>query len=108
MTVAFPTAIAAYLEADRSVDSGAFDQVFLPDAVVIDEDRTIEGLDAIKTWKAESREKYRYTVEPLELTQEGDKATLSATVSGDFPGSPVVLTYAFVLDGDKVKSLEIV
>jgi hypothetical protein len=74
---------------------------------VRDEKRTIRGLAAITAWKRESREKYRYQVEPLSATQEGDVVTLKARVSGSFPGSPVLLDYSFTLRNEMISALEI-
>jgi len=43
----------------------------------------------------------------LGSSQEGQTVTLPARLSGNFPGSPVELTYTFVLDNGKIASLEI-
>ncbi len=52
---------------------------FAEDAVVRDEGRTINGLAAIKRWKAATKEKYQHTVEPLRSAREGDKIVRSDT-----------------------------
>ncbi len=61
----------------------------------------------IKAWKQASQAKYQYSIEPLSSSQEGQTVTLLARLSGNFPGSPVELTYTFVLDNGKIASLEI-
>jgi hypothetical protein len=43
----------------------------------------------------------------LECTVDGDKALLRAKVSGQFPGSPVMLTHAFTIKDDRIVRLEI-
>jgi hypothetical protein len=108
MTITLPAAIAAYLDAERCGDDEALESVFVAEAVVVDENQPIRGIAAIKTWKAEVREKFRYTVEPLTVEENGDKARLTARVTGDFPGSPVVLTYEFGIRDGRIVSLEIV
>lgn len=106
-TIEIPAAVQRYLDADASGNDEQFAQAFAPGAKVLDEGKTIEGLDAIKTWKQASREKYRYTVEPLGVVRSGDSTLLTARVAGTFPGSPVELTYRFVLSDDRIARLEI-
>jgi hypothetical protein len=66
-----------------------------------------EGLAAITAWKAQTKKKYHHTVTPLDVAQENDKTVLTATLTGDFPGSPVTVKFAFVLEAGKILSLEI-
>ncbi|MNN80064.1 hypothetical protein D3C81_1967610 [compost metagenome] len=83
------------------------ERCFATDATVRDESHTYKGLAAIKAWKQASQAKYQYSIEPLSSSQEGQTVTLLARLSGNFPGSPVELTYTFVLDNGKIASLEI-
>ncbi|APG87472.1 hypothetical protein SF83666_b48900 (plasmid) [Sinorhizobium fredii CCBAU 83666] len=48
-----------------------------------------------------------YVADPVEATRDGDKALVRANVSGQFPGSPVTLTFAFTTKNDKIARLEI-
>ena len=107
MDVDLPTAIAAYVAAENSGDPEALTQCFAEDAVVRDEDKTIEGLAAIKQWKAETRKKYQHTVEPLASVQKDGKTMVTNRLTGNFPGSPIELEFVFTIDGDKIVSLEI-
>jgi hypothetical protein len=107
MFVDLPTPIAIYIVAENSGDTEALAQCFAEHAVVRDEGRTIQGLAAIKQWKAETRKKYQHTVEPLASTQEGDKTIVTNRLTGNFPGSPIELEFVFALDGNKIASLEI-
>ena len=66
-------AIDLYVKAENAGDVGSLSEYFAPDAVVRDERHTYEGLAAIKEWKAETKRKYRHTIEPLALAREGDK-----------------------------------
>jgi hypothetical protein len=72
-----------------------------------DEARTHRGLAAIKQWKTETRRKYSYTIEPLAAEQHGEITAVKGKVSGNFPGSPVLIEFCFRLSGDKIASLEI-
>jgi hypothetical protein len=107
MSVDLPTPIAIYIAAENRGDVEALAQCFSEDAVVRDEDRTIEGLAAIKRWKAETSKKYQHTVEPLASAQKDGKTIVTNRLTGNFPGSPIELEFVFTLDGDKIASLEI-
>jgi hypothetical protein len=107
MSVDLPTPIAIYIAAENSGDTEALAQWFAEDAVVRDEGQTIEGLAAIKQWKAETKKKYQHTVEPLASTEKDGKTIVTNRLTGNFPGSPIELEFVFTLDGDKIVSLEI-
>ena len=101
-----PEPIAAYFEADRR-DADAVVRCFTPHAVVEDERRTHTGLAAIKAWKAAASAKYSYTSDPLAAVQEDGAYIVTSRLTGNFPGSPIHLRYAFRLERGKIASLEI-
>ena len=101
-----PPPIAAYFAADTS-DANAVARCFSETAVVIDERREHRGRAAIARWKAEATAKYHYTSEPLAVDASGPTVTVSARVTGDFPGSPVELQYRFTLERALIARLEI-
>jgi ketosteroid isomerase-like protein len=107
VTTKLPTPIALYIDAENRGDAEALAQCFAEHAVVRDEGQTIEGLAAIKQWKAETRKKYEHTVEPLGSVQKDDKTIVTNRLTGNFPGSPIELEFVFTLDGNKIASLEI-
>jgi ketosteroid isomerase-like protein len=107
MSIELPAPIAIYLAAENRGDTEALAQCFAEHAVVRDEGQTIEGLAAIKQWKAETKRKYQHTVEPLASAQKDGKTIVTNRVTGSFPGSPIDLQFIFGLDGDKIASLEI-
>ena len=102
-----PTSIATYIAAENSGDTEVFAECFAEDAVVRDEGKTIEGLAAIKKWKAETKEKYQHTIELLSFVQKDGKTIVTNRLIGNFPGSPIELEFVFTLDGNKIVSLEI-
>ena len=106
MTIQLPQPISAYFQADQS-DGVSVSQCFTDDANVTDEGKTYSGRDAIRDWKAGSSKKYTYTVAPFAIAEAGGKIVVTANVVGNFPGRPVDLRYFFVLNGDKIASLEI-
>lgn len=107
MTITLPGPIAAYYAADplKSSDVAA---CFAQDAVVIDESRTYPGRAEIEAWATETLGRYaNLVVTPTAVVTRGDRTIVTAHVSGDFPGSPVDLDYAFDLAGDEIARLEI-
>jgi hypothetical protein len=107
MAVDLPTPIGDYIAAENRGDAESLAQCFAEHAVVKDEGRTIEGLAAIKQWKAETTRKYRHMIEPLASVRNRDKVTVTNRLTGNFPGSPIELQFIFELNDDKIASLEI-
>ena len=102
-----PKPITAYFIADE-VDGEAVSQCFTENAVVKDEGHTHKGRAAIKAWKTDASAKYQYTCEPFALEEKHGKTVVASHLVGNFPGSPIDLRYFFVLEGDKIASLEII
>jgi ketosteroid isomerase-like protein len=107
MSVDLPIPIAIYIAAENRGDTEALAQCFAEDAVVRDEGQTIEGLVAIKKWKAETRKKYQHTIEPLACTQKDGKTVVTNRLTGNFPGSPIELEFVFTLHRNKIAALDI-
>ena len=107
MPVDLPAPIAAYIAAENRGDAEALADCFSENSVVRDEGKTIEGLDAIKRWKAETTKKYQHTIAPLSSIQKDGKTIVTNRLTGNFPGSPIDLQFIFGLDGEKIDSLEI-
>lgn len=101
-----PAPIAAYFQADTQ-DGRAVARCFTSDGVVRDEGRGHVGQAAIEAWKADASTRYTYTIQPRSLHSDGRHDIVTGQVSGNFPGSPVVLRYVFTLEGDKIAALEI-
>ena len=99
--------IETYFDADRRRDREALTAAFAADATVTDEGRTYEGRQAIGAWWAETKARYQPVIEPLEASASDGGSVVRARVSGDFPGSPAVLRFAFRLADEKITALEI-
>ena len=107
MPSSLPKPIANYFAADTT-DGAAVAKCFTADAVVLDEKKTYVGRDAIAAWKSEASAKYDYVAEPVDIDDQKDRVIVTAHLTGNFPGSPVDLRYAFTLSGDAIARLEIV
>lgn len=108
MAIKLQGPIAEFFAADKIANARAVSACFTPDATVIDEGNTYTGQDAIRQWMANASTQYTYTVEPFTQSQEGGRTVVSCHLVGNFPGSPVDLRYFFVVQGDKISSLEII
>ena len=107
MPIQLPPSIELYIKAENTGDADFLTQCFAPDAVVHDEGRVHQGLAAIKSWKLETKRKYNHSVEPLEIASRDGKTVLKGRVRGNFPGSPVDLSFTFVLAHGRITSLRI-
>ena len=107
MSARLPEPLAAYFTAKNKHDIDAMLAPFSEDAVIKDEGQERRGLAAIREWMEETTRKYRVTVEVRDVAEAHGKAVVTGLVSGNFPGSPAELRYAFTLDGGKVAHLEI-
>lgn len=106
MTLKLPKPVAAYFAADRA-DGEAVSRCFAENAVVKDEGHTYNGRAAIRKWKEEASAKYEYTCEPLACEDKDGKVVVTCRLTGNFPGSPADLRFAFELTGEQIVSLEI-
>jgi hypothetical protein len=106
MAIDLPKPILDNFQADQGNREAVAD-CFSETATVTDEGNTYRGRRAIRDWKAASSKKYSYTVEPFSLETVGGKSVVTAHVVGNFPGSPVDLRYFFLLEHNKIASLEI-
>ena len=107
MTLDAPEPIAAYLAAEEAKDADALSRCFTEDGTVHDEGREYRGRDSIRQWKQEVDTKYRYVMQTVNTQTHGDKVTVRARVTGEFPGSSVELDLVFKVSNDKIVSLEI-
>jgi ketosteroid isomerase-like protein len=105
MNLPFP--IQTYFDADKRNDVVALTHAFATDAVVKDEGQSHAGHQAIDAWWRNVKTRYRHVIEPLAVAGNGDFAKVRARVTGQFPGSPAMLTFAFRLEGDQITGLEI-
>ena len=102
-----PAAIAGYIAAANAGDIGAVAACFTEDAIVKDEGQERRGISAIVAWKEEVTLKYKPITQVIRAQTINGRHVVTASVSGDFPGSPVELKYGFTMDDDKIARLDI-
>src|SRR5512132_275181 len=107
MTIALPPTIARFIDASNARDLEAAVDCFGEEAVVEDEGRTHRGIIEVRAWKQATEERFRYTIEPTGMEERDGHSLVRAILAGNFPGSPVELTYDFRLVDDAIESLRI-
>lgn len=108
MSLNLPEAINIYFAISNGADIAKVTDCFCADALVKDENKTWQGHAAIQQWQHEAHRAFDYSVEPINVINQDPRYTVTSHVEGNFPGSPVQLTHAFVLSAGKIASLEIV
>jgi len=107
MAIHLPAPVAAFFDAKTHHDIAAILAPFAEDARVSDERTDHQGREAIRAWIEETQRKYADIATPEASFVDGDTIVVRATVSGTFPGSPILLTHRFKLAGDKIAELRI-
>ncbi len=102
-----PSPIQTYFTAKAPQDGEAFAAAFAAEAVVHDEGKIHRGPEQIRAWWLAAKARYRHNAEPLDVTEVAAKAVVRARVTGDFPGSPAILTFIFGLAEGRITDLEI-
>ncbi|WP_236976653.1 hypothetical protein [Membranihabitans maritimus] len=100
-----PKVITDLVKAQDNFDSTAYANCFTETAVVVDEGKTYNGKKEIKSWIEKVNKEYQITMKPLEYSETAK--ILKAEISGNFPGSPVILSYYLNLKTELIQSLRI-
>lgn len=107
MKIQLAEPINTYFEINNGADTALVDRCFTESATVKDEGKEYQGLAAIEAWIINAHKTFQFTSTPLSTSKQGDQDIVLAEVSGNFPGSPVQLNYAFVVNNGKIHALEI-
>lgn len=102
-----PPSVHTYFTTQAPQDSDAFAAAFAQDAIVHYEGHKYHGPQEISAWWVAAKAKYNQEAEPIDMSEVDGKTVVRANVTGDFPGSPVVLTFTFGLQGDRITDMEV-
>ena len=102
-----PKVVAELVKTQNSFDSVAYANCFSETAVVVDEGKTHHGRKEIERWIADSNERYKATIKPVGFEEKENESLLKAETSGNFPGSPIVLTYHMEIADGLIQSLKV-
>ena len=112
MMIQLPKPIQTYYDATNAADREAFLAAFAQDAVVIDEGTEKCGHEAIRAWGEKSHFADNLSLAVTRAIEKDGQTIVTAKADGDFDKTglpdPCLLDFAFTLDGDKIKRLEIV
>src|SRR5260370_2683248 len=84
--------IDRYFDLAQRPDAGAYFAQFADDAIVEDEGQAHRGIAAIRVWRTKVP-RVAYTVH--DVTPAGTGHDAAVDIPGDFPGTPVRLTFRF-------------
>jgi hypothetical protein len=102
-----PLPLSEYFAAANARDAERVANCFAENALVRDERQEIRGRDAIRAWAEDTSRKYNYRADVLGFQKDPDRVNVRARLTGDFPGSPIELSYWFKLLDRQIESLEI-
>ena len=104
-TLTLPEPLSAYFAAEH--DPEALGRCFAPQAILKDAGHACSGREAIQSFMAAASAKYNATSVPIAMAHEHGLQVVRARVSGQFPGSPIELSYRFRVAGGLIQALEI-
>lgn len=102
-----PSPIEAFFQANSRLDADAMLAPFAGDAIARDEGEIHRGAAAIGAWIRKSSVAVAAVAKPRSVESEGGSHRVAAEVSGNFPGSPIMLDFSFRLSGGRIAELEI-
>ncbi len=107
MITKLPQPIETYFQASNSYDSEQFADCFAENAVVRDEGKEYRGPAAIKKWIEAANNKLQVKTEVTAAVGQNGETIVTATVSGNFEGSPIPLDFHFTVESQKITALRI-
>jgi uncharacterized protein (TIGR02246 family) len=99
--------ISTYFTAKNAHDADGVAALFTDDGRVHDERHDHRGREAIRDWAEQTFRQYAMTQTPLAVREEDGATLVTAEVAGTFPGSPIELSFRFVVEGERISELAI-
>ncbi len=106
--VPLPAPIAAYYHASDVYDGVLLAGCFTEDALLYDEGNEYHGPEAISRHILEANRDAKVMTEITDYVEKNGNSVVTATLSGNFEGSPIPLNFIFNLKNGKIKTLNIV
>lgn len=103
-----PQPIAAYYHASDIFDDDLLANCFAENAILVDVGKEYYGPEAISKFILKANRDAAGRTEITNCVEKNDKTVVTATISGDFDGSPLPLDFHFTLNNGKIKALNIV
>ncbi len=107
MNLQLPEAIKTYFQASNSYDSNLLTKFFAEDAILYDEGLAYHGPSAIVAHIVEANNDLLVKTDVTNAVEQNEETVVTATLSGNFDGSPVALDYYFTMKDRKIATLKI-
>mgnify|MGYP001051876329 CR=1 FL=1 len=108
MNLKLPEAIETYFQASNSYDSNLLAKCFTEDAILYDEGLAYHGPTALESHIIEANNNLLIKTNATNAVERNGETIVTATISGNFDGSPVALDYHFTMKNQKIAILKIV
>lgn len=102
-----PKVVTDLVETQNRFDSVAYASCFSKTAIVYDEGKIHSGRKEIEHWIADSNERYKASIRPVSFEEKEMESLLKAETSGNFPGSPIILSYHLQITDGLIQSLKV-
>lgn len=107
MSIELPEAALRFIAAANADDTAGVVASFAPGATVLDEGHDVEGAEAIAAWFERASKAVGARIAVRSTRNDAGLAIARAEVSGRFPGSPVMLNFAFRIVDGRIARLEV-
>ncbi|BCJ98953.1 nuclear transport factor 2 family protein [Anaerocolumna chitinilytica] len=106
--ISLPQPIAAYYHASDTYDAALLAACFAENAILVDEGEEYHGAKAVSEYILKANKDANVMTDITNCAEKNGMTVVTATISGDFDGSPVPLDFYFTLANDKIKTLSII
>jgi len=106
--IPLPQIIASYYHASDIYDADLLAGCFAEDAILADEGKEHYGPEAISGHILKENRGAKVMTEITDCAEKNGETVVTATISGNFGGSPISLDFHFTLNNEKIKALNIV
>ena len=108
MNTKLQQSIEDYFRASNIYDSEFLESCFAENSVLYDEGKEYHGPGAIKSQIIETNKELQVITEITHAAEKNGETIITATLSGNFDGSPIPLDFHFTLENQKITMLTIV
>jgi len=107
MNIKLPQSIEAYFQALNTYDGSLLASCFTEDAILYDEGLTYRGRTVISEHIVEVNDKLSVKTEVTKILERNGETIVTATLAGNFDGSPIPLDFHFTVKDQKITELNI-
>lgn len=107
MNLQLPKAIETYFQASNTYDSNLLSMCFTEDAILYDEGSAFHGPTAIEAHIVKANNDLLVKHEVINVVMKQEETVVTATISGNFEGSPIDLDFHFTMKDQKIATLNI-